>query len=76
MAQDKVAALAEREGYVRTFVDYGPPIQRLLKQAAMHRSTPYILEILLAFPVAPNKRLPQPSPEPSLSHVKVASELG
>lgn len=43
--------LAEPEDYIRTFVDYGAPMQRLLKFAAEHGVAPgYISRLLAAFP--------------------------
>jgi LuxR family maltose regulon positive regulatory protein len=66
--------LAEPEGYVRTFIDHGPHMQRLLKQVAKHRRTPYISELSLAFPVAPDEPLSESSPVPGLSRAEAASE--
>jgi LuxR family maltose regulon positive regulatory protein len=45
--------LGEPEGYVRTFVDLGSPMQDLLGIAARRRSDPnYINKLLAAFPTA------------------------
>jgi LuxR family maltose regulon positive regulatory protein len=42
---------AEPEGYLRTFIDYGPPMQQLLQQAAAQRISPaYVSKLLAAFP--------------------------
>ena len=40
-------ALAEPEGYVRVFIDEGPPMAALLKLAAKERSAPAYLRRLL-----------------------------
>lgn len=43
--------LAAPEGYVRTFIDYGPPMQQLLQQAADRDLAPdYVSKLLAAFP--------------------------
>lgn len=43
--------LAEPEVYVRTFVDFGSPMQRLLQIAEAHRIAPdYLAKLLAAFP--------------------------
>jgi len=44
-------SLAEPEGYIRTFVDFGLPMQRLLGQAAKMNIFPeYVARLLSAFP--------------------------
>ncbi|MEJ2513470.1 MAG: hypothetical protein P8Y72_17965, partial [Anaerolineales bacterium] len=44
--------LAEPQGYIRTFVDFGLPMQCLLEQAAKVNSFPeYVARLLSAFPV-------------------------
>ncbi len=50
--------LAEPEGFIRTFVDEGPPMARLLYEALSHDIEPdYVRRLLAAFPAA--------EPEPS-----------
>jgi LuxR family maltose regulon positive regulatory protein len=46
-------ALAEPGGFIRTFVDEGPPMTRLLYDALSRRIAPdYVRELLAAFPIA------------------------
>jgi LuxR family maltose regulon positive regulatory protein len=46
-------ALAEPEGYVRTFVNHGQPVQRLLQEAAIRGlASDYITRLLSSFPAA------------------------
>jgi LuxR family maltose regulon positive regulatory protein len=67
--------LAIPEGYVRTFVDYGPPMRQLLQQAAAHGlAADYVSKLLGAFsgqepgetpfPPPPGAPTPQPLAEP------------
>ncbi len=47
---ERALALAEPEGYVRTFVDEGPPVAALLESAAKHGIAPaYVGRLLTAF---------------------------
>ncbi|HEX7733927.1 MAG TPA: LuxR C-terminal-related transcriptional regulator [Ktedonobacteraceae bacterium] len=49
MPLQRALTLAEPEGYVRMFVDAGPPMAVLLEEAAKHRITPnYIRHLLTA----------------------------
>jgi len=49
-ALERALSLAEREGYVRVFVDEGEPMVRLLRQAASHGIAPeYVSKLLAAF---------------------------
>jgi LuxR family maltose regulon positive regulatory protein len=60
-------ALAEPEGYVRTFVDKGQPMADLLRQAALRGLAPeYARRLLEAFsrPPAPPRPVEQPLVEP------------
>jgi LuxR family transcriptional regulator, maltose regulon positive regulatory protein len=45
---ERALTLAEPEGYVRVFVDEGPPMARLLSEAAAHRMMPDYAARLLA----------------------------
>jgi ATP/maltotriose-dependent transcriptional regulator MalT len=45
---DRAVALAEPEGYVRVFIDEGPPMAALLKLAAKRRNAPSYVRRLLA----------------------------
>jgi len=48
---------AEPEGFIRTFVDEGPPMARLLHEAATRGIAPdYARRLLAAFPIAEPKR--------------------
>jgi len=50
---ERALALAEPEGYVRIFADEGPPMARLLYEAATRGIAPdYARRLLAAFPVA------------------------
>jgi len=49
-ALERALSLAEREGYVRTFVDAGPPIAELLRRALSRGVAPnYVRRLLVAF---------------------------
>ena len=65
---ERVATLAEAEGYVRVFVDEGPPMAALLKLAAKGSSAPAYVRRLLAatvtMPGAPRASDRQPLIEP------------
>jgi LuxR family maltose regulon positive regulatory protein len=68
-------ALAEPEGYVRTFVDEGPPMARLLYEAAAHGIAPaYAGKLLAAFPAPPPDR-PPPGPAAGLVEPLSGREL-
>jgi LuxR family maltose regulon positive regulatory protein len=57
----RALALAANGGYVRTFVDYGSPMQRLLQRAAEHGpAADYAARLRSAFPAAS-----QPAPHPA-----------
>jgi LuxR family maltose regulon positive regulatory protein len=71
---ERSLALAEPEGYVRTFVDEGPPMHDLLGLARRRGIAPaYVDELLRAFAVPPSlaPRLAPPAPprrdEPGMS---------
>jgi len=50
-------ALAEPKGFIRTFVDEGPPMARLLYEALSHEISPdYVQRLLLAFPVQESEK--------------------
>jgi LuxR family maltose regulon positive regulatory protein len=63
--------LAEPEGYCRSFVDFGPAMQALLKQLAKRRTTPYLASLLEAFPEGSGEICAVPAYPSS----KAASEL-
>jgi LuxR family maltose regulon positive regulatory protein len=53
-ALERALSLAEREGYVRTFVDAGPPIAELLQRALSRGLAPnYVRRLLVAFRETP-----------------------
>jgi LuxR family maltose regulon positive regulatory protein len=59
---ERALTLAEPEGYVRSFVDEGPPMAGLLKQ--LHRkgvAADYVAQILAAFEDATKEEEPAPS---------------
>ena len=50
----RAIALAEPEGYIRTFIDLGPPMRDLLQLATGKDISPtYVTKLLAAFPVRP-----------------------
>jgi LuxR family maltose regulon positive regulatory protein len=52
LSLERALTLAEPEGYLRIFVDEGPPVARLLYEAVSHGIVPeYIRRLLGAFPV-------------------------
>ena len=55
-ALDQAVALAEPEGYVRVFIDEGPPMAALLTQAAKRRNAPGYVRRLLAAVVTTDGR--------------------
>jgi LuxR family maltose regulon positive regulatory protein len=57
----RALALAEPEGYLRVFVDEGPPMVALLKALPKQRAAglPYVRRLLAAL-AAPNDRVPHP----------------
>ena len=49
---EKAFAYAEPEGFIRIFVDEGPPMARLLYEALSHEIAPdYVQRLLMSFPV-------------------------
>lgn len=55
--------LAAPEGYVRTFIDYGPPMQGLLRQvAARGLAADYVSKLLAAFSAEEPGETPSPPP--------------
>jgi LuxR family maltose regulon positive regulatory protein len=69
-ALEKALTLAEPGGFIRIFVDEGPPMARLLYEAASRGIAPeYVSRLLTAFPVAePEQAGPSETqtPEPDL----------
>jgi LuxR family maltose regulon positive regulatory protein len=60
-ALERALSLAEPEGYVRLFVDAGPPMARLLYQAAERGIKPeYCGRLLVAFPTSKAALAPHP----------------
>lgn len=58
-------ALAQPEGYIRTFVDKGQPLAELLRQAAAQGVTPdYVAKLLAAFEAEAQERRPPAKPPP------------
>ena len=67
--------LAEPEDYLRTFIDYGPPMQQLLQQAAAQGICPaYVSKLLDAFPGLRSKSKIQ-NPKPKVIEVLNEREL-
>jgi LuxR family maltose regulon positive regulatory protein len=60
-------SLAEPEGYCRTFIDHGPPMQQLLQQAHTRGIAPdYVAQLLAVFPAGEQGSSLSP-PHPSTS---------
>lgn len=58
----RALALAEPEGYIRTFVDLDPGMHELLRLASRHDINPaYITKLLAAFPLLPSPEQPAPT---------------
>jgi LuxR family maltose regulon positive regulatory protein len=56
-ALERALTLAEPEGFIRIFVDEGPPMARLLYEAAARGVAPdYVRRLLAAFPVAESEQ--------------------
>ena len=67
-ALGEALALAEPEGYIRTFADRGAPMAQLLHQAAVRGIMPdYTRKLLAAFGGATKDRSARQRTEPSLS---------
>jgi LuxR family maltose regulon positive regulatory protein len=68
MPLSRALALGEPEGYVRLFVDEGPPMAHLLREVAAHGILPgYVGKLLAAFgqgPVVGQQEAPQPGLAP------------
>jgi LuxR family maltose regulon positive regulatory protein len=65
----KALILAAPEGYTRTFVDHGPPAQRLLQEAAIRGlASDYIARLLSTFPEASQVEIPSLEPVRPLDH--------
>jgi LuxR family maltose regulon positive regulatory protein len=75
-ALGRALSLAEPEGYLRTFVDEGPPMARLLYEAATHGIAPdYARRLLAAFPLVQAERDDTPgAPAPSSDLIEPLSE--
>ena len=62
---ERALVLAEPEGYIRLFVDEGPPMLALLRRAHAHSSIPrYVATLLSAFGGQNVSNLPLSSPRP------------
>jgi LuxR family maltose regulon positive regulatory protein len=72
----KVLSLAEPESFIRTFVDEGPPMARLLYEALTRGIAPdYVRRLLAAFPVAePEQDGPSETQTPEPDRVEPLSE--
>jgi LuxR family maltose regulon positive regulatory protein len=71
-ALERALSLGEPEGYVRIFVDEGPPMAQLLYKAAAHGIMPeYAGRLLAAFPDAES---PAPSQAPPAEMIEPLSE--
>jgi LuxR family maltose regulon positive regulatory protein len=68
MSLERALALAEPEGYVRIFVDEGPPMARLLYEALSRGAAPnYVRRLLAAFPVAELEQTDSPKAQTARS---------
>jgi LuxR family maltose regulon positive regulatory protein len=66
---EKALTLAEPEGFIRTFVDEGPPMARLLYEALSEGIAPdYVRKLLAAFP--------ETEPEKAAEKQTITSDMG
>jgi len=72
----RALSLAETGGFIRIFVDEGPPMARLLYKALSHEIAPgYVRRLLGAFPVAePEQPAPSRSQVPESAMIEPLSE--
>jgi LuxR family maltose regulon positive regulatory protein len=69
-ALKRALSLAEPEGYVRTFVDEGEPMARLLYKAMTRGTAPeYVRRLLAAFPTAEAKQTVPATSQPPQSEL-------
>ena len=75
-ALEQALSLAEAGGFVRLFVDEGPPMARLLYQALSREISPdYVRRLLGAFPIAePEQTAPSKTQTPQSEWVEPLSE--
>jgi LuxR family maltose regulon positive regulatory protein len=73
---EKALTLAQPGGFIRVFVDEGPPMARLLYKALTHGIAPdYTRRLLAAFPIAEPERIdPSESQVPESELVEPLSE--
>jgi LuxR family maltose regulon positive regulatory protein len=73
---EKALTLAESEGFIRTFVDEGPPMARLLYEALSREIAPdYVRRLLAAFPIGePEKADPSEPLAPESELIEPLSE--
>jgi LuxR family maltose regulon positive regulatory protein len=69
-ALERALSLAEPEGFIRAFCDEGPPMARLLYQAAARGIAPeYTRRLLAAFPVAESEQTGPSKTQPPKSEL-------
>ena len=68
--------IAEPEGFIRIFVDEGPPMAKLLFEALKREISPFYIRMLLdAFPLEePDRRLPVQSQNSEIEWIEPLSE--
>ena len=58
---ERALTMAEPNGFIRTFLDEGPPMARLLYEALSHEITPdYVQQLLKTFPVEETEKTDNP----------------
>ncbi len=69
-ALERALALAEPEGFIRIFVDEGPPMARLLYKALLREiGVDYVRQLLAAFPVSePEQTVPAKEQAPTAEY--------
>jgi LuxR family maltose regulon positive regulatory protein len=71
---EQALALAKPEGFIRTFIDEGPPLARLLYEALGREIVPdYVRRLLAAFPEAPSEKIAAPQ-TPDMDWVEPLSD--
>jgi len=67
---EKALSIGEPEGYIRIFVDEGPPMARLLYEALARGVSPdYVQRLLAAFPIDESEQVDSSQTQPAKSEI-------